>query len=219
MLAVFLFFKVMRKQLTLFLCVVAINACSADNRAVEVTALLESGKILSAIEVVSIDECSTENEACAFLGVGLLKFGGSEHIELAKRYIVAAANSGNLRAKVVLGNFKIEGSYFDKSPVEGIALLKEVASLGASEGKYYLAHQFYSGKHVKKDVKKALKLFTEASMLGHKYAHYNAGVLYYELYKDCQITEQFFARGAQFDEHAKVALEQIRAEPPCGKTQ
>ena len=88
-------------------------------------------------------------------------------------------------------------------------------NLGASEGMCYLAWQYHQGVNVEKDDLKALDLYERASRAGNIYAPYNAGVLYWQLYGDCDTTEEYFALGAQYSDDARKALQEIRTQEPC----
>jgi TPR repeat protein len=188
-------------------------ACTESNRAERVTTYINNKSPEKALEVLDLKECKAYLEACAFLGVGLLQF--PEYIDIGKQYLISAANLGHARAKVVWANFLITGNIFKKDHGAAIPLLIEAAALDSSEGLYYLAIEYNSGEFVPKDETVALNFFEKSSALGHKYAPFNAGVLTWDLYKDCEKTEKYFAMSAPYLKDAKEALMQIRNDGPC----
>lgn len=170
----------------------------------------DPGKALS---VLPLSECETYLDACAKLGVGLFQF--ESHIEQGKEYLSRSASAGHARAKVVLGNFLIEGTFYEKDAAAGIRLLEEAVDLGASEGMFYLANQYHQGLNVEKNDTKAMMLYEQASAMGHIYAPFNAGVLHWEKHQDCETTERYFSMSAPYMEDASKALEKIRSQEPC----
>ncbi|MGB5448889.1 MAG: hypothetical protein WBM80_08195, partial [Woeseiaceae bacterium] len=166
-----------------------------------------------ALSVLSLSECELYLDPCAKLGAGLVGYEGFEDEGI--KYLLRAAAAGHPRANVVVGNFLIAGTILGKDPAAGIEHLKRSVDLGASEGMYYLANEYYDGVNIEKDVEVALELYIRASELGHIYAPYNAGVIHWELHQDCAVTEKYFAMGAPFMDDAKKALEEIRTLEPC----
>ena len=197
----------------LFSSLLAVMSCYAEDKEQAIFDFINQGDPDKALSVLSLSQCEEYLEACASLGAGLLQY--EPHVETGKAYLERAADGGHARAKVVLGSFLIEGNVFDQDPAAGIALLEEAVELGASEGMFYLANEYYKGVNLEKDDVKALELYARASELGHIYAPYNAGVVAWELHQNCELTEKFFALGAPYTDDALHALEEIRTQEPC----
>ncbi|MDJ0709519.1 MAG: tetratricopeptide repeat protein [Woeseiaceae bacterium] len=201
------------RRLLLLASVFFIGSCYAEDKEQAIYDFIAQGKPEEALSVLSLSECELYLEACASLGAGLLEY--DPYAESGKKFLSRAAEGGHAQAKVIIGGFLIEGTLFDQDPAAGIALLEEAVELGASEGMFYLANEYTKGTHVEKDDVKALELYARASDMGHIYAPYNAGVLHWDLYKDCRTTERYFELGATYVADALKALEEIRTQEPC----
>ena len=189
------------------------SSCVAEDKEQAIFDYLNKEQPEQAIAVLPIAECERHVDACAKLGVGLFQY--EQHIDLGKQYLDRGAAAGHPRGKVVLGNFLIEGAFSEKDVDAGIQLLREAVELGASEGMYYLAFQYHQGVNIERDDLKALDLYERASSAGHIHAPYNAGVLHWQLYQDCEVTEKYFALGATYTQDALKALDEIRTQEPC----
>lgn len=188
-------------------------SCGEQSKSELITKYIEEKEPDKAADVLAVDDCELDIEACAFLAVGLLQF--LSHVETGKSYLVRSANLGYPRAKVVLANFIIEGNYFEKNPRKGIDLLHEAVGLNSSEAMYYLANEFNKGIYIDKNDLVALQLYEKASELGHKYAPFNAGVLHWQIHQDCHKADFYFEKGAEFMNDSKKALKQLRERDPC----
>ena len=208
----FMVAAILRKTF-LFASLLAFTSCYAENKEQAIFDFINQGEPEQALSVLSLSQCEQYLEACASLSTGLLQY--EPHIDTGKRYLKRAADGGHARAKVVLGSFLIEGNVFDQDPAAGIALLEQAVELGASEGMFYLANEYYKGVNLEKDDSRALELYARASEIGHIYAPYNAGVVAWELHQNCELTEKYFALGAPYTDDALRALEEIRTQEPC----
>lgn len=203
----------MSSRFLIVLSLMTSSLCLAEDKEQAIFDYINRGQPEQAISVLSLNECESYVDACGKLGVGLLQF--EPHVELGKQYLSRAAANGHPRGKVVLGNFLIEGVFYEKDTEAGIRLLEEAVELGISEGMYSLALQYNQGVNIEKDDAKALELFERATEAGHIHAPYNAGVLHWQLHQDCETTEKYFALGATYTDDALKALEEIRMLEPC----
>ena len=207
----------MRKIPITLIALLTLFSCGQQDKSVVVTNLIEEKKFNEAIDFLPLDTCKAELIACGMVGVGLLSFGGKEFSSLGKSYLDKSALLGNMKAKSVLGNFLLSGTYYDKAVKQGIKLLHEASDGGDDVGLYYLGFEYYSGANIPKDLQKAFELFDESAKLGHKYAPFYAGITHYEMHNDCHVAEKYFAVSAQYMEPAAKALKEIRTENPCAK--
>lgn len=79
----------------------------------------------------------------------------------AAMWFSAAAEQGHPAAKAFYGMMMVTGVGTETDTEAGMALIKEVADAGFSDGQFYLGRLLMEGKHVKKNMplaKKYLKL-------------------------------------------------------------
>lgn len=203
----------MKYLLPILMGILALQSCADKDANQLLIEYINSGRPEEAIALVKLEECSNSPELCGKLGTGLLKF--DEHIELGKKYVEEAVLNGHKLSNVVLANFLIAGNIWDLDAGRGIELLEEAGKSQIPEALYYLGIEYYQGINVDKDLNKALKLFEQSAELGHKFAPFNAGVLIYELNKDCDAAKKYFKQSAPYMVEAKHALKESNETGPC----
>ena len=92
-----------------------------------------------------------------------------------------AAESGDLKAQMKLGNGYSEGTFieFTKDPIaEAAKWYQMAAEQGCAEGQVKLGRCYLSGKGVKKSYELAFEWFSKSAEQGHREAQYELGLCY-----------------------------------------
>ena len=95
--------------------------------------------------------------------------------------IKKAAESGDLKAQMKLGNGYSEGTFikFTKDPIaEAAKWYQMAAEQGCAEGQVKLGRCYLSGKGVKKSYELAFEWFSKSAEQGHREAQYELGLCY-----------------------------------------
>ncbi|GMB93059.1 hypothetical protein NHP200010_07710 [Helicobacter bizzozeronii] len=93
-------------------------------------------------------------------------------------YSTKAANTGEARGYVFLGDLYLKGQGVRQDYKKAVAYFQKAADMGDAGGHYYLGHMYFSGQGVSKDYFKALEHFQRAADMGDGRAYLSLGIMY-----------------------------------------
>jgi TPR repeat protein len=138
-----------------------------------------------------------------------------KHAE-AMRWYRVAADRGNPRAEVAIGNFYMEGQGVAKNPAEAMRWFRRAAENGDAEAENDVGLLHLMGMGVKQDSVEAARWLRKSAEQGNEVAERNLGVMYVQgmgVKQDREEGLRWLRRSAGHgDPDAKAALKALGAQ-------